>query len=284
MFNHQITPLGRWKKEVSLNGADYRYNPEGGHMYNQISPEEYAQERWAETGGDTAISENGTIDRRGVIERLKDRLLNPERTMHYTENLAASSYDNPFFANFLNKHMDMSASYEMDDIIKLAKQRGQLDDYGNWNNPNNNNPYMIAQGAPPMGGMPMQQMPMQPPQPMGGGGMAQNMQMLKQGGQFQNAFMQQQAPQFNQPMYQNAQQNPYNSYNVPQQMAQQYPGQSGPINSLAHSIEETHNRTPQINKQRIQANRQELQAALANKNKNTTQNPYMKVKTRKLVD
>lgn len=273
MYSHQITPLGRWKKEVSLNNPDIRFHPDGGHMYNQISPEEYAQERWAETGGDTAVNEHGAIDRRGVVERLKDRLLNPERSYHYTENLAASSFDNPFFANFLNKYMDMSASYELDGIIQEAKSRGQLDGFGNWNNPNAN-PYMMAQGAYPMQ-QPMQQ-PMMQMHP-GMSNMSNNMQMMKQGsGQFQNAYFQQN-PQMNQPMYQTG---------MPQHQGGQpyYGGNNNPIHSLAQSIEQTHNRTPQINRQRIQANRQELQAALANNNRNTTQNPYMQVKTKKLVD
>lgn len=67
-----VIPCGRWKKEVSNNKPDVMYSPE--HMNNQITPEEYAMERFSETNGATLLDHDGTIRRDSIWERLKDTI------------------------------------------------------------------------------------------------------------------------------------------------------------------------------------------------------------------
>lgn len=135
---HQIMPLGKWRKEVSWNDPDVMYAPDGGHINNQITPEEYALQREIETHGQTVIvSETkdpqkiGKIDSRKFVNRLKDIMNDEYQNLDYEQKLQLLATERPSVGGFFN----MSASQQLDEMIRQAKQTGQLDNNHNFHHP-----------------------------------------------------------------------------------------------------------------------------------------------------
>lgn len=105
-----IIPRGRWKKEVSANRPEFMYSPE--HMNNQITPEEYAMDRFSETSGNTLLEANGTIAKNAIWERLRDTI-----TGDYVDSGGESRLQN-IASNVLGGFF---ASSELDEIIKKKR-------------------------------------------------------------------------------------------------------------------------------------------------------------------
>lgn len=132
---HQITPQGRWKKEVSWNDPDVMYSPDGGHINNQITPEEYVMEREIESGGETVLNLNtkdptklGKIDSKKLVDKLKNIMSDNYYNADYEYKLKTLASERPSIGGFF----DMGASMQLDDMIKAAKENGQIDNNNNF--------------------------------------------------------------------------------------------------------------------------------------------------------
>lgn len=115
---HTLTPNGRWRKEISMNDPGTMADP--GHYNNQITPDEYIAERYAETGGDSIIDEKYFYDpqRAGKFDR--------QRFLEKYE----SALTNSAYLHDVSQNTDMYSAYKMDEVIQEMKRRGELDDPG----------------------------------------------------------------------------------------------------------------------------------------------------------
>ena len=143
---HQITPLGKWRKEVSWNEPDVMFDSSSGHSNNQITPEDYVMEREIETNGETILNHQGKIDPKKFVNKLKNVMTNGYNNMDYEQRLQLLASERPSIGSFFN----MSASMELDDMIKAAKLNGQIDNNNNFHQPMGGSRIQVAQQGQPL--------------------------------------------------------------------------------------------------------------------------------------
>lgn len=149
-MSHQITPIGKWRKEVSWNEPEVMYAPDGGHMNNQITPEEYVIEREIETQGSTVLDEKTCkISHKKVLDKLKTVMTDNYYNYDYEQRLQMLAANKPSVGGFFN----MGASQELDYLIQAAKETGQLDPNNNFQQPFSGSQIHVAQGSVPSNSM-----------------------------------------------------------------------------------------------------------------------------------
>ena len=145
---HEITPLGKWRKEVSWNDPNVMFAPDGGHTNNQITPEDYVMEREIDSNGETVLNLDtidpqkvGKIDPKKFVNKLKMVMSDNYYNMDYEQKLQLLASEKPSVGGFF----DMGASMQLDDMIKVAKANGQMDVHNNFQQPVAGSQIQIAQ-------------------------------------------------------------------------------------------------------------------------------------------
>ena len=147
---HQITPIGKWRKEVSWNDPEVMYAPDGGHMNNQITPEEYVIEQDIEMQGTSVLDEKTCkISSKKVLEKLRTVMTDNYCNYDYEQRLQMLAANKPSVGGFFN----MGASQELDYLIQAAKETGQLNSNNDFQQPVAGSQIHVAQGSVPSNSM-----------------------------------------------------------------------------------------------------------------------------------